>query len=213
MKFPNPEQTSLIRKTKDILVKDLNSLMTIFGPYEKRLDNWFVSGGCIASILRGEQPHDYDIYFHTKETMDHVVSLITQSPDLMQHVADVDAKYRDVMGKDGKCITENAITMKNGLQFITKHYGKDTDIRDTFDFVHCMPVYSFYDRRLRISEEQFECCVNKILKVNCKENVTDKRIAKFKELGYTILERDKQVEDDGIAYIEDDDIEKLFGKK
>jgi hypothetical protein len=41
--------------------------------------------------------------------------------------------------------------------------------------------------------------------------VTDKRIAKFKELGYTILERDKQVEDDGIAYIEDDDMQKLFG--
>lgn len=208
MKFPTPEQATVIRKAKEVLIKDLNSLMDIFGPYEKRLDNWFVSGGCIASILRGEQPNDYDIYFRTKETMDHVVALITGSPDLMQHVKDIEEKYRDVMGKDGKCITENAITMKNGLQFITKHYGDDSSIRDTFDFVHCMPVYSFSDRRLRISEEQYDCCVKKILKINCLDNVTHKRTEKFKNLGYTIPEHDTLVED-----IEDDEIMQIIQDK
>jgi hypothetical protein len=144
--------------------------------------------------------------------MDHVVNLITGSPDLMQHVQEVDQKYRDVMGKDGKCITENAITMKNGLQFIIKHYGDHTKVRETFDFVHCMPVYSFSERRLRISEEQFECCTKKILKINNKDAVTDKRTAKFQALGYTIAEHDRLVEN-VIEVIEDDYIEKLFGKK
>jgi hypothetical protein len=193
MNFPNPEQTTLIRKTKETLQRNMDSLLNIFGPYEKRLDHWFVSGGCIASLLRGEQPKDYDVYFRSKETMDHVVSLITGSPDLIQHVADVEEKYRDLMGKDGKCITENAITMKNGLQFITKHYGPDIEIRETFDFVHTLPVYSFYDRRLRISEDQFDCCVNKILKVNCITNVTKARTTKFMELGYTIPDQDTKI--------------------
>lgn len=206
MNFPTPEQASTIRKAKDVLEKNLRELMTVLGPYEKQLDNWFVSGGCIASLLRGETPNDYDIYFATKETMDHMVALITQSPELKQHIADVDEKYRDVMGKDGKCITENAITMKNGLQFIVKHYGRDDDIRSTFDFVHCMPVYTFWDKRLRISEEQYDCCVKKILKVNNKENVTDKRIAKFKALGYTIPEQDMMVEDDEIMRIIEDKV-------
>jgi hypothetical protein len=208
MNFPNPEQASLIRKTKDILQKDLNSLLEIFGPYEKKLDGWFVSGGCIASLLRGEKPNDYDIYFSNKETMDHVVSLITQSPDLLQHVEDVDQKYRDLMGKDGKCITENAITMKNGLQFITKHYG---NIRKTFDFVHCMPVYKFSDRRLHISEEQYECCTKKILKVNEQISVTDVRIAKFEALGYVVSERDTVVQNDLTMKV--DYLEQLFGVK
>jgi hypothetical protein len=188
MSFPTTEQASVVRKAKNVLEQNLNSLLDVFGPYEKKLSGWYVSGGCISSILRGEKPKDYDIYFKDEETMQHVISLITQSPDLLIHVQNFDEKYRDIKGKDGKCITENAITMKNGLQFIIKHWGNADAIRSTFDFVHCMPYYSFGDKRLRISEEQYVCCVNKILKISCKENVTDKRIAKFKELGYTIPE-------------------------
>jgi hypothetical protein len=211
MNFPTPEQASVIRKAKDVLEKNLREKLEIFGPYDKRLDNWFVSGGCIASLLRGETPNDYDIYFATEETMNHMVTLITGSPDLFQHIKDVDEKYRDVMGKDGKCITENAITMKNGLQFITKHYGRDDDIRSTFDFVHCMPVYMFWDKRLRISEEQYICCVEKILKINNKEMVTDKRTAKFQALGYEIHGHDKLIEN--TENIEDDFLNVLFGNK
>jgi hypothetical protein len=208
MNFPTPEQASIIRKAKAVLEKNVNERLSIFGPYEKRLFNWYVSGGCIASLLRGEEPNDYDIYFSSRETMDHVVALVTGSPDLKAHILDVEEKYREVMGKDGKCITENAITMKNGLQFITKHCGAPDTVRNTFDFVHCMPMYSFDSKRLYISEEQYQCCVNKVLIVNEQKNVTQQRIDKFIKLGYR--EQVKRT----VTTIEDDDfLAKLFGEK
>ena len=208
MKFPTPEQVSHIRKTKDMLRTNLKELVGIFGPYEKRMENWYVSGGCIASLLRGETVNDYDVYFKNKETMEHVVALVT-TPPMLFNVADVDEKYREVLGKDGKCITENAVTMSNGLQFITRHYGED--IRDTFDFVHCMPMYDIYIDKLYISEEQYNCCVHKLLVVNEEKNVTAKRQQKFMDAGYYMQSAPKQPKE--IEVVEDDDLDKLFGKK
>lgn len=209
MNFPTPEQASIIRKAKTVLEKNLNERLAIFGPYEKRLADWYVSGGCIASLLRGEEPNDYDVYFLNQESMNHVVALITGSPDLMRHVADIEEKYREVKGKDGKCITENAITMKNGLQLITRHCG--SKVRHTFDFVHCMPKYHFDDHRLYISEEQYNCCMNKILVVNEQENFTQQRYDKFIKLGYRDQFDKKQPTE--IEVIEDDYLSVLFGNK
>lgn len=209
MNFPNPEQTLLIRKTKEMLRDNLSDRLQIMNMYELQSNMWFVSGGCIAALLRGEVPNDYDIYFRSESTMNYVTSLITDTPDLLQHVQDVEEKYREYKGKDGKCITECAITMKNGLQFITKHCGDDISVRDTFDFVHCMPVYSLHDQKLRISEDQFNCCVNKLLKVNCAPAVTESRILKFEKQGYkqAVTKPVMQIE------IEDDFVKQLFGTK
>jgi hypothetical protein len=172
------EQKIIITRAKLNLQTNIEDKLKFFGPYEKRLSDWFVTGGCIGSFLRGEVPNDVDVFFKKSDAMEHVSNLIKGSLDLMAHVKDVDEKYGSSI-IEGKLVTLNAITMNNGLQFITRITGSPVRVRSTFDYVHCMPYYSFEDRRLYISEEQYDCCVNKILKVNNETNVTDKRKQKF----------------------------------
>jgi hypothetical protein len=177
------EQKINVTRAKLKLQTNIEYKLRIFGPYEKRMCDWFVSGGCIGSFLRDEVPNDIDIYFTKFDTMEHVSNLIQGSLDLMAHVKVAEEKYGSSI-IEGRLVTLNAITMNNDLQFITRVSGSPDKIRSTFDYVHCMPYYSFEDRRLYISEEQYDCCVNKILKVNNETNVTDKRKQKFLLQGF-----------------------------
>ena len=170
---------------KETIKKNLQEFnMTIAKLGHATKSSYFVSGGCFASLLQGEIPKDYDIYFYSKELAEPIINLFTKDPSYMNEVEDVPDKYRDVAGADGKWITENAVTLKNHLQLIIKHYGSPEEIRKTFDFVHCMPYYDLWDDRLYISRRQYDCCVNKILEINNSTNLTTWRENKFKERGY-----------------------------
>ena len=143
-----------------------------------------MSGGCIASLLQGEDPKDFDIWFTSKLVADPIINLYTNDGSYKNDVKDVDPKYRDSVGIDGKLITENAITLKDDLQLITKNYGTPDEIRKSFDFVHCMPYYIPSEDKLYISREQYDCCVNRILRVNNKDSVIMSREMKFYERNY-----------------------------
>ena len=145
---------------------------------------YFVSGGCFASMLQGEIPKDFDIYFYSEQQAKPIINLFTKDPSYMNEVEDVNELYRDALGVDGKMITENAITLKNKLQLITKHYGTAEEIRSTFDYVHCMPFYEPWSDRLYISHTQYDCCVNKILRIHNTANLTTWREDKFVKRGY-----------------------------
>lgn len=146
--------------------------------------SYFVSGGCIASLLQGEEPKDIDIYFLSQFVADPIIKLYTTDPSYMNEVAVWEEKYRDVATNTGMMITENAVTLKNGLQLITKHYGTPESIRKTFDFVHCLPYYDSVKEKLYISREQYNCCVNKCLLIHNKDNYSLARELKFLKRGY-----------------------------
>jgi hypothetical protein len=181
-----PEETKNIINAKSFLTMRLQEFNMTVGklgvPYAH---NYFVSGGCFASYLQGEEPKDIDIYFIHEKLAKRVIDLYTNDPSYMNEVAVFSEKYRDVKGHPGgMCITENAVTLKNGLQLITKHYGQPKDLRASFDFVHCMPYYDSRDGLLYISREQYNCCVNKCLVINNSANLTTWREDKFKKRGY-----------------------------
>ena len=128
---------------------------------------YYVSGGCIGSLLRGEEPNDYDVYFYEKEYADSILRLFKDDPSFQNEVAQIDEKYREVSNlPDGRMITENAITLKNKIQLITKHYGEPAVIRATFDFIHCMPYYDRFTDKLNISKEQYDLNMQKKMKLN-----------------------------------------------
>lgn len=187
-KMFNEEETGKILYVKEKLKWELDEFNLTIGKLGKQyLGSYFVSGGCIASLLQGEIPKDYDIYFFSKEWADRVVNLYTNDPAYMNDVAVYEEKYRDVLVNKNvgdMVITENAVTLKNGIQLITKHYGTPGEIRETFDFVHCMPYYNSLQNKFYISREQYDCCVNKILKINNTANLTSWREEKFKSRGY-----------------------------
>lgn len=187
-KMFNEEESKKILEIKDKIKWQLAEFNLTVGKLGKPMQHsYFVSGGCIASLLQDEIPKDYDIYFFSKEWADKIVNLYTNDPSYMNEVAVYEEKYRDVLTNKNvgdMVITENAVSLKNGLQLITKHYGTPEDIRKTFDFVHCLPYYNSLQDKLYISREQYDCCVNKILKINNSANLTVWREEKFKSRGY-----------------------------
>jgi hypothetical protein len=147
-------------------------------------DDMFLSGGAIASLIQGVEPKDWDVYF-TNTTAQHIVTGIFNMNEYSDEVAVIDEKYRQVTSSNDKCITENAMTLKNNIQLITKHNGTPDEIRETFDFVHCKPYYHFGHDRLFISKEQYDLCYNKKLKINNMKSLTTWRQSKFEQRGYT----------------------------
>lgn len=147
---------------------------------DSQLDFW-VSGGCIASILQGAKINDIDVYFNNEITGKTVKDLyIFRKPN---EIVDVNPKYQD-LEVNGKMVTSNAVTLKNGIQIITKHYGSPAEVRKTFDYKHCLPYYDCKTKQLFISVEQYALCVGKILDVNNPNAVTQHRKQKFLDRGY-----------------------------
>ena len=184
--FTNLESLNILQ-TKVHLKKALEELdMTL---KKLALDHdYFVSGGCIGSLLRKEVPNDYDVYFITEKAGKVVANVYTNDLSYQNEVELVNENYRDASNlPDGRLITENAITLKTKVQLITKHYGTPEEIRATFDFVHCKPYYYPWEDKLYISKEQFLLNVGKHLKVNNNDTVTPGRLNKFLNKGWSWL--------------------------
>jgi hypothetical protein len=149
------------------------------------LENFYVAGGAIPSLLQGEEVKDIDIYCRDSATSKHFLTWIEQHHSYL--IDTVDEKYREVMGKDGLMITENAMTLKLGskVQLITIHYGKPEDVTATFDFEHCTTTYDILTDKLMMSRLQFDCIIKKHLIVRNTNAFTIGRFKKFLSRNYT----------------------------
>ena len=176
-----------LEKTEIILLKDslLNQLYVRIDQAKLQLwhKSFFLSGGAIASLLQGENPKDYDLYCKEDNLVKSILDYFKNGAG-KELVADVSEKYMEFIGQDGKMITANAITLKNGLQFILKMHGDPESVRSNFDFVHCKPYLDLDSKKLYISKEQYDACKQKKLIINNPKTVTSHRRFKFIERGY-----------------------------
>lgn len=183
--FTDEEVTRILA----VKTKLVERLVENFLPTAKKVKceySFFVSGGCIGSWLRGEEPKDIDVWFFDEKIAAPLIRLYKEDESYKNEVAVMNEKYRDIPGHPagGPCITENAITLRNKIQLITKHYGEPDKVRETFDFIHCKPYFDSRDRKLHISYEQYNLNMNKELRVNNALTVTTWREQKFKERGW-----------------------------
>jgi hypothetical protein len=183
MKF-NPKQTAHIRSIKELIEEMVDAMQT--QPWAEGYilpwDKMFLTGGAIASLIQGEKPKDLDFYFTDEQ---HMLAMRAHLLHQKQYIADVDPKYKEVLGENGKMITANAITMNDSASFITMMWGTPAVIKSNFDYVHCTPHYSLVDRMLYISPKQYTSALHKVLVVNNQSAVKEYRTQKFKERGYT----------------------------
>ena len=178
--FTTLEREDILR-VKPILKVRLEPFLNVVRGIIAADKNFWVSGGCIASILQDEMINDIDVYFRDDGIGRAVKEYYINSyPD---EIMDINTKYQEIE-VDGKLVTTNAVTLKNGIQIITKHYGAPDEVRKTFDFVHCLPYYDSLTDNLFISEEQYRLCKNKLLKINNTKTTTAGRTTKFTERGY-----------------------------
>ena len=121
----------------------------------------FLSGGAICSILRNEQVNDFDFYFKTELSRKVAIETLTLLYKL--YIKEYDPKYAALTNQSGKLITDNAITMVDGAQFITCMHGQPEEIKKSFDYLHCCPHYYIDTAQLFISKSQYDAIMNKKL--------------------------------------------------
>ena len=166
-----------------------DKILTVFKPFSAQgkilidMNKFYVTGGCIGSLIRNEKPKDYDVYCRDQFFFMKLKSLLENDPLFSDMVEETEESYRDVKA-GGKLFTENAITLKGDVQLICKHFGEPKEVRDTFDFVHCTPYYEIGNDKLYISPLQIQLIKEKQLMINNKDNVTLHRISKFLDRGY-----------------------------
>lgn len=60
-------------------------------------------------------------------------------------------------------ITNNAITLKNGVQIVLRFYGEPEEIHKNYDFVHCTSYWTSWNNALVMPPRALEAIINKEL--------------------------------------------------
>jgi len=155
-------------------------------------ENSIITGGCIASMLLGEEVNDYDIYFRTKET---VVALCEY---YSKEIKDIASKMKiaipnmevkeseeqvlffisssglirlnpmDKKFPKGKFhpifATSNAITLSDKIQLIYRFIGEPEEIHSNYDFEHCKSYWCSWDHKLIIPASSAEALLARELR-------------------------------------------------
>jgi hypothetical protein len=141
-------------------------------------DSCIITGGCISSLYFGEKVNDIDLYAKDSKKLSTVQKLIIE---IGEHIKEV--KGYSLTNADNKLITNNAITLKNDVQFIT--IADAETCRKQFDFIHCMPWFDIKTQKLHISESQFNSIKNRQLVPNISgETVKPYRLQKYLDKGW-----------------------------
>jgi hypothetical protein len=172
----------------------------------------YIAGGAIASLIQGEHPHDYDIYFDDFDIMLKVAEWYVNKfnalynddrlPLCVSVYNDGDSAptlyysgRRDVpenadlyVGSHQPVhITNNAISLNSGIQIITKFVGRPQDVVENFDYLHAQ-AYWKPDTGCAWSPDCFEAIHNKALIYTTSAYPLSAmmRIRKFLKRGYSI---------------------------
>lgn len=137
--------------------------------------NTYIAGGAVASLIRGEKPKDYDIFFKDKETMNKIIKYYVDSHNARHSNTNSDNTIRTFETDYGELklmlsreyvasdeenneymnpivFSNRAITLPNDIQIITQA-DDDVSIIESFDYVHTMCAYYPYENKLFIKEE------------------------------------------------------------
>lgn len=155
-------------------------------------ENSIITGGCIASMLLGEQVNDYDIYFRTKETVvalcnyyskeikDIAAKMKVSIPDITVKESDyqitlfisssglIRLNSMDKKFPKGKFYpifaTSNAITLSDKIQLIYRFIGEPEEIHSNYDFEHCKSYWCSWNHKLIIPASSAEALLARELR-------------------------------------------------
>jgi hypothetical protein len=144
----------------------------------------FVAGGAIASLLTGEEPKDFDVYFDdlsvaarvaryyadivNKKGINVVIKTNNEKASVENYIQS--KGYFEYIKNDEKndfpvaVITSTAIGLFNGIQIITKFVGKPDEIVGNFDFIHTKNCYKLSNDGLVLDKDALVSLLTKELK-------------------------------------------------
>lgn len=180
--FTDAEQAE-IRNMKYVLK---NNYLKFIPEKLKYNEKVVVAGGCFASFLHKELPHDIDVFIlndsKTKEYIQYYVDDINRVKPGMFKIGSTDYMDNDK-------IEFTAFDMNNKNQFVTTSYTTRAELIAHFDMVHCCVSYTPYNDKLYITREVYDIIKNTQIRSNqsgIMELVAPWRIEKMKQRGWRI---------------------------
>lgn len=185
---------TVLKKANDEFTKLFNSeeLKTV------AMNNSFITGGAITSLLLDEDVNDYDIYFKnsdellkvlksllpseiTYDVSDYRVKILKQNSVIEQHVINGYTLF----------ITDNAVTISSSeytFQLITRFVGNPEEIHSNFDFVHTHCYYLPSINKLVLKENAMKAILTRELHYTGSKYPLASiiRTRKFIERGWTV---------------------------
>ncbi len=138
------------------------------------MENTIITGGCIVSLLCGEDVNDFDLYFRNRATCAAVAKYyakffpndveiresedgrisIRVTPNLIYKGEEETSDDSPIAaeGKDAEFkpiyMSSNAITLSDKIQIVVRFFGEPEEIHANYDFVHCTCYWSSWDNEL-----------------------------------------------------------------
>lgn len=167
---------------KELQVKVINHLklvkeeVSLIVSETELLDQMFIAGGAIRSLLVGDKVSDYDIFFKTQEALDKFVS----------HM-----EHRQYEYKSNNSIGLFTSTGKH-LQFIIVTSGSPGSVVGEFDFTCNQSFYTFSEELLNVHTDSYTRDLR--INPNARNSMgTFLRIGKFLRKGYNYPPREDMI--------------------
>jgi hypothetical protein len=180
--FTDAEQSE-IRNMKYVLKNNYLKFMPRELGYNEKV---VVAGGCFASFLNNELPHDIDVFIlddaKTKEYVRYYVDDASRGKPNRFKIGSTDYMNNDK-------IEYTAFDMNNKLQFVTTSYTTRAELIAHFDMVHCCVSYTPYNDKLYITRDIFDVIKNTVIRSNqcgIMELVAPWRVEKMTRRGWRI---------------------------
>jgi hypothetical protein len=145
-----------------------------------------LSGGCFASLIQGDTPKDYDFWCWTDNDLPELQNYMDAYNDVDSSLITIENPAYMEQFVDGKIMTANATTLKNGIQLIK--LSNYTVAKQSFDFEHCRVSYIPLTNTLYMSQKQYDSIITKKLvptrTVDMSSPATQRRVAKFIKRGW-----------------------------
>ena len=129
------------------------------GVEEDRVCVYVQSSGAVGEGNKDEQYEYYEMTDNTAgdKAEEYVDSLMTHGDKNPDDKGEELPKYRPVF------LSQNAITLKNKVQFVIRFYGEPEQIHSNYDFVHAMCSYDYHNDKLVMPAEALEAMMSKTL--------------------------------------------------
>lgn len=153
----------IIKNRLNEINNDLLDLITDNNIKDIILENTYISGGCIASLIKEEEMHDYDYFFKNKESLNIVKNYFetiydnTREIEVPKHNGCTKTKLlsKGFYSDKELLVTDNAITIGR-YQLILKDYGQSQEVCSKFDFIHGMCSYDILNNELFIDKFTYD---------------------------------------------------------
>ncbi len=167
----------------------------------------FIAGGCLASMIRGDEPKDFDFFLNSKDALYKVVEYFVNQHNQRSYV---DRELSVSIWDDGKVtfsvpggytkqkgesktdpvrFSPTDITFPNNLQLIVVGAETEREIISKFDFVHTMSYYKPNTDEFFMGEDAFNASVSNRLVYNIADPNpigAAKRMLRFVQRGWEI---------------------------